>query len=340
MSTAPTLTATWSLATPGSARGAIAIFDIATNTPADIEAFFKAFAIAPVAVGRVGLRSLMGIDTGLVTRPSPTAVQLMPHAGAAVVRALAAALDRAGVVRATAANYPEAATPLEQHMLHALARAQSPRAIDLLLDQPRRWALPNAASDPAIDRMLNHLIHPPLLAAVGASNIGKSTLVNELAGRGVSIVADEAGTTRDYVGVLLELDGLAVRYIDTPGLRDHAPAEEQAARAGALDLAARADLLLLCGDPTHPPPEPAALGCEAVPHTLRVCLRADLARAANGWWASADARVAIAAEAQGVRELAAMVRQTLVPHAVLESPAPWRFWDPAGGGRAIPGCRS
>ena len=55
---------------------------------------------------------------------------------------------------------------------------------------------------------------------VGQVNVGKSSLMNALAGREVSIVSEEAGTTRDVMEVALNVGGYAVRVVDTAGLRD------------------------------------------------------------------------------------------------------------------------
>ncbi len=63
--------------------------------------------------------------------------------------------------------------------------------------RPKRFK--NPASE-ARDRVLRRLIDPPLVVAIGPPNIGKSSLLNALAGRSVALVADEAGTTRDHVG--------------------------------------------------------------------------------------------------------------------------------------------
>ena len=55
---------------------------------------------------------------------------------------------------------------------------------------------------------------------VGRVNVGKSSLLNALAGRDVSIVSEQAGTTRDAMEVALNVGGYAVRLVDTAGLRD------------------------------------------------------------------------------------------------------------------------
>lgn len=56
------------------------------------------------------------------------------------------------------------------------------------------------------------------VAIVGPPNVGKSTLLNRLAGRDVALTSEVAGTTRDVLEVRLELDGLPVTLLDTAGL--------------------------------------------------------------------------------------------------------------------------
>ena len=80
------------------------------------------------------------------------------------------------------------------------------------------------------------------IAIVGPPNIGKSTLLNALAGREAAITSEYAGTTRDVIEVRMELDGLPVTVLDTAGLReteDHVEGigiERAKARAAEADL--------------------------------------------------------------------------------------------------------
>jgi tRNA modification GTPase len=66
-----------------------------------------------------------------------------------------------------------------------------------------------------------------VVALFGAPNVGKSTLMNALAGREVALTSSEPGTTRDALEVALDLGGLAVTLIDTAGLRDSATGIER-----------------------------------------------------------------------------------------------------------------
>jgi hypothetical protein len=308
--------AAWTLASPPGV-GAIAVIHLR----GDIDAAFGACGIRPVPVGGVALRDLLGIDRGVVARWAPDICQLMPHAGPAVIRLLLEALTSRGIPEDRSpdprALYPEARSEFDARALAAVARARSPLAVDLLLAQHDLWSRPDAVSDPERDRVLRRLIDPPLVAAVGASNIGKSTLANALAGRSVSIVADEPGTTRDHVGVMLDLGGLVVRYVDTPGLRQGADALEREAVDAAMEVAKSADLLLACGDATAPPPD-------VLPNVdrLTVALRSDLGP--PGF--RADACVS-AARGEGLAELSAAIRERLVPAAMLQREQAWKFWE-------------
>ena len=64
---------------------------------------------------------------------------------------------------------------------------------------------------------------------IGRPNVGKSSLLNRLAGEDVAIVTPIPGTTRDYVRATLSLEGVPIHLIDTAGLR---VAEDDAERIG------------------------------------------------------------------------------------------------------------
>lgn len=83
-----------------------------------------------------------------------------------------------------------------------------------------------------------------VVAIAGPPNVGKSTLMNQLARREVAIVSPHAGTTRDVIEVQLDLDGYPVTVIDTAGIRETADPVEQEGVRRARARAAEADLVL------------------------------------------------------------------------------------------------
>lgn len=80
------------------------------------------------------------------------------------------------------------------------------------------------------------------VAIVGRPNVGKSTLLNALAGREAAITSTVAGTTRDVIEVRMDLGGLPVTLLDTAGLRETKDEVEEIGIARAIDRAKQADL--------------------------------------------------------------------------------------------------
>lgn len=315
------MTARWRIATARARPAALAVIDLTADDESSLDAALEPSIGGSIEVGRLALRSIASIDTGVIARLSPQHAVLMPHGGPAVLDALAEAFAQLGFHRAAdptlRERFPEAVTELEAAMLAALARAQSPLAVDLLLDQPRRWAgLPDRPITDR-DRRLRRLIDPPVVAVVGPPNVGKSSLLNALVGRDAALVADEAGTTRDHIGATVDLAGLVVHWVDTPGRRDAAGLEAQAIRAAEPVIAA-ADLVVAVSDAAGPDPRTVS------PRSpdLVIAARADLGL--PDW----PHEAAVAAQAgEGVGALVTRLRDTLVPPEDRKVPEPWRFWD-------------
>lgn len=87
-----------------------------------------------------------------------------------------------------------------------------------------------------------------VVVIAGAPNVGKSTLMNALAGRDVAITSPIAGTTRDLIEVFLDLRGYPVTLVDTAGIRDSADLIEKEGVARARRRAESADLTLWLND--------------------------------------------------------------------------------------------
>src|SRR6202795_4773679 len=87
-----------------------------------------------------------------------------------------------------------------------------------------------------------------VVAIAGQPNVGKSTLMNQLARREVAIVSPHAGTTRDIIEVQFDLDGYPVTVIATAGIRETDDPVEQEGVRRARARAAEADLVLWLAD--------------------------------------------------------------------------------------------
>jgi GTPase len=117
--------------------------------------------------------------------------------------------------------------------------------LDLILD-----ALPDAPKDTADAEG-----GPRRVALLGRPNVGKSSLLNKLAGHQRALVDSVAGTTRDPVDELVELGGAIWRFVDTAGIRrrfrENQGADYYAAlrTAGALDRAEVAVVLVDASEP-------------------------------------------------------------------------------------------
>ena len=88
------------------------------------------------------------------------------------------------------------------------------------------------------------LRHGVEIAIIGAPNVGKSSVLNYLAGREAAIVSARAGTTRDVVEVSLTLGGVPAVLADTAGIREAGDEIEQEGVRRALKRATKADIRL------------------------------------------------------------------------------------------------
>ena len=89
------------------------------------------------------------------------------------------------------------------------------------------------------------------VALAGATNVGKSTLLNALLGEERAIVSDIHGTTRDTVEEVMNVDGLLFRFIDTAGLRHTADQIEALGIERSYARIDEASLILLVLDATR-----------------------------------------------------------------------------------------
>lgn len=89
------------------------------------------------------------------------------------------------------------------------------------------------------------------VAIIGKPNAGKSTLLNSLLNENRAIVSDIAGTTRDTIEEVLNIDGILFRLIDTAGIRQHSSdAIEIAGMERSMEKMKQADLVIYLFDAT------------------------------------------------------------------------------------------
>lgn len=115
------------------------------------------------------------------------------------------------------------------------------------------------------------------VAIAGATNAGKSTLLNRLLGEEKAIVSDIHGTTRDVIEDTTEINGLLFRFIDTAGLRSTSDPIEQIGISRAKKAIAEADITLWLVDASNP-----TLPSVNDPKTIILYNKTDLASAPAG----------------------------------------------------------
>ncbi len=156
----------------------------------------------------------------------------------------------------------------DSRALDPLTRASTTRSAAILLDQYHGAFtlavysilanLPNAADDlarlAARTHIGRHLVEPWRVVVAGPPNVGKSSLINALAGYQRSVVAPVAGTTRDVVTVRIAADGWPIELSDTAGLRESAGSLEAAGIELAKREVAAADVVVWVMDTTDPHP--------------------------------------------------------------------------------------
>ena len=183
------------------------------------------------------------------------------------------------------------------------------------MPSPPRWTAATATRRRAgLDALARwtplgrRLTTPWRVAVAGPPNVGKSSLVNALAGYQRSVVAPTPGTTRDVVTTRLAIDGWPVELADTAGLREGTDTLETQGVRMARETSAAADLCLWLLDASAPPVWPDA-GVGAV---RLVVNKVDLPAV----WDVADAPEAVAVSARtgaGLPELCAALSGWLVP---------------------------
>lgn len=163
------------------------------------------------------------------------------------------------------------------------------------------------------------------VALVGCPNVGKSTLLNRLAGRDRAIVSDTPGTTRDTIEETIVFHGIPLTLVDTAGLRDTPSALEQEGIRRTKAEIDRADLLLLLLDASMPLTNEEKALLDAVPHdrTLIVLNKTDLGTQKRGTPLPSPAvETCLAAESASIDALEEKMLDRLLPKTAREAETP------------------
>jgi len=204
--------------------------------------------------GRIGDREA---DEVVLVAKSESEVELNCHGGRQVVLWLLLFLERHGCERCHWAS-------LSFHEARQqLALAKTLRTAEILLDQlggalSESWEKVEAGDVAELNELARwtkfgrHLVEPWRVVIAGAPNVGKSSLVNALAGYARCVVAPIPGTTRDLVTTTLALDGWPIELIDTAGLRESGDVLEREGISRTQNVLAKADLCVWVFDGSEP----------------------------------------------------------------------------------------
>jgi tRNA modification GTPase len=104
---------------------------------------------------------------------------------------------------------------------------------------------------------------------IGQPNVGKSSLMNQLAGEEVAIVTPVAGTTRDNIKSAIQIEGVPLHVIDTAGLRETTDEVERQGIARTWKAAESAHIALILVDVAHGITRVEKTILARLPHTVR-----------------------------------------------------------------------
>jgi tRNA modification GTPase len=275
-------------------------------------------------------------DPVVVLSPDGRFADINLHGGAWVVRAVLNSAQQVGFEVIDKLSIPlseealDSSDIIEREIESYLPLARTELALRMLLAQRDAWRvlqnerpiLSRERLDGILsDRSLHWLLHPPRVAIVGAANVGKSTMANRLFAQERSITADVPGTTRDWVGEMANLDGLAVQLVDTPGIRETNDAIEREAICRSGEQIRRADLVVLVLDASRPlEPEQTPL-LQRFPDAIIVINKTDALAAWDG--SAMQAIQTIGTTGAGVDDLMRRIRQYFGCEADLVRPRCW-----------------
>ena len=259
--------------------------------------------------------------------PAPH-LEIHCHGGIEVVRMIEELYVECGAVLVPWQQFLDDPTKL----IEQLVQAPTTRTAAILLDQANgawetRMRQMQAAEPAEFKRKLQrlkeliplgeHLVESWKIVIAGAPNVGKSSLMNALAGFTRSVVAPIPGTTRDVVTTPIAIDGWPIELTDTAGIHETSSPLERQGIERAHRAEREADLRFWLLDGSMEPAFP-----EDVDRWILVINKTDLPAAWD--WSLTPRASRISARTQaGLVELCEMISRRLVP-------------QPPGPGEAVP----
>lgn len=225
-------------------------------------------------MGEVGSTPGEVVIVGVRQLDTAPCVEIHCHGGLEVIRYLGRELSRHGAVETTTAEMSRLLTMdgIQHLAARQLSFAPTKKVAALLLDQ-FQGALTRAiqsitanldsGSTAEAGRLIatlksncqvgRHLVTPWQVVVAGAPNVGKSSLINSIAGHHRCVVAPAPGTTRDLISTFVAIDGWPVELIDTAGQHETSHDIEVQGIARARAEMVRADLCLWVVDSSNSP---------------------------------------------------------------------------------------
>ena len=255
-------------------------------------------------------------------------VEIQCHGGSAAVALVVEALRAAGAEARSGRAWARraAGSSLRGEAAVALASAPTARTAEILLDQAegalddelrRVFEADRPTALDRLDRLIDRgvfgsrLVEGWRVVLAGRPNVGKSRLLNALAGYDRAIVAPTPGTTRDVVTVRGAFDGWPVELADTAGLRPTLDPIEGAGVALARARHRAADLVVVVLDRSEPLQEGDRAIVLEHPTGLIVANKSDLP---GSWEADGLGALDISAErGDGIPALVDAIAGRLVP---------------------------
>ncbi len=268
----------------------------------------------------------------ILTRISDEAIELHCHGGSAAVAQIEQILVARGCRIISWQDWvaQQESDPIAAAARIALADARTTRTAAILLDQyhgalrgafEQIDAAMEADDFPTARRQIDallahaetglHLTRPWQVVIAGRPNVGKSSLINAIAGYQRAIVHSLPGTTRDVLSVRTALNGWPVEISDTAGLRESDDPIERSGIELALSKIEAADLIVLVFDASVPWTEDDEALAQSHSAGLLVGNKCDLPPASG---MRPAALLVSAATSAGVNELCHAIAHRLVPN--------------------------